>query len=54
MNLIERLKTTKTYTPEELDADGFCSVAGKLDTPATRCILVSEETRDEIIALLTK
>jgi len=54
MTLVERLQATKTYTPQELAADGFRSVGGEPKTPATRCILVSIETRDEIIKLLTR
>jgi hypothetical protein len=53
MTLIERLKTTRVYTPQQLDADVFRSVGGELFAPATHCILVSIETRDEIIKLLS-
>jgi hypothetical protein len=53
MTLIERLKTAKAYTPQQLGGDVFRSVGGELKIPATHCILVSIETRDEIIKLLS-
>ncbi len=51
MNISERLKSLRVYTAKDLGAESFAPIAGTTIRPTT-VILVSSQTRDEILELL--
>ena len=55
MTLIERLLAVATYSPDDFDCDRFrrCDQPPESGRRDMRALLVSVETRDEIIAALT-